>query len=200
MPPRKKFTEEAVDLLHHELEVFSESLHDAAPVWLREILDEHVTYMHDAINEALQEPDSRSEKSRLRRFAYLHNQKKALEARIKTIVSTMGTLEEKVKDYLIKMGMNDIGIVGNKIYLKREIYFKRPDNVTIEELCAALKDDEYEDLVKEGVNSNTLSALLREWDDKKPEDCDEIPIPEKLQGVMSYSEVVRVRVMRKPKK
>jgi len=124
-------------------------------------------------------------------FVKLTKAKRKLEEQLKDNASALAEVEEAVKTWLADQGIASAVIDGYTVYLQRQLFAQRSENVTTEELCAALTDAGLNDFVKPTVNMNTLSAWARELDSA------DVEIPPQLTGVLKTAEVFRVRARRK---
>lgn len=146
----------------------------------------------------------------LRQFAALHDRKARLETEIDEIKVQLAQLEPMLMDEFSQESVNKMtvtfpvvlapGVDGAApieasmkatIYLERKLWCKIVDGDTPRAI-AALKaaGDDWAVFVKEGFNSNTLSARLRE--SEKAGD----PLPAALAGAIETSEVFSLRVRR----
>ncbi len=138
---------------------------------------------------------STTEESRtsLRRFIRLDKLKRALKADLDKVKADLDALEPVVLRYMERNKMQKATVDGLTAYIKRELWAKRPPDVTTEEMCAGLKACGREAFVKEVANMQTLSGWIRELDHDKTNPEDELELPTEMQGLLEVSETFRVR-------
>ncbi len=132
-------------------------------------------------------------KTSLRRFIRLEKKRRKLKAELDEVKADLDSLEPVALRYMERNKMQKATIDGVTAYIKRELWAKRPSDVTPEQLCQGLKACGKEEFVKEGANMQTLSGWIRELDQEKPSPEDELELPSEMLGLLEVSETFRVR-------
>ncbi len=126
---------------------------------------------------------------RLKRYVALAIAKKQAETDLDEIKEKMRVLEEYMMDNMAKSGQQSIRINGHTVYLHRQLW-AAPANGA-DHLHIALKAEGYGDLVEPKINSQRLSALVREFE----RDEEGMPImPGGLHEAIKVTEKYSVRV------
>lgn len=125
----------------------------------------------------------------VRKYAQLENRRAELDDELKAVKAQLADLEPAVLSYFQRQGMQSTKMEGRTLYLKRELYAGRADGIESEFACEALKSAGLGEFVREGIVTNSLSALLRERD---REHGYEQAVPEPLRGVIVANEVHKV--------
>jgi len=118
--------------------------------------------------------------------------RKAMESELEQIKKDRAVVEEALKDKMAEEGLEQLRARNHTIYFHRNIYAKMLDESPgRRDLLRKLKAHaETRPLVKESVNSNTLSAWVREL----PLDEDNMPIiPRRLNGLLGASDKISLR-------
>lgn len=95
------------------------------------------------------------------RYRELRAEKDALNARSKAVNADIEKVEAELVEAMLNEEMQKFDRNGQLFYLSTRTYAS-PVAQRAEELHRWLKNNGYEDLVKETVNANTLSAFVRE--------------------------------------
>lgn len=136
-------------------------------------------------------------------YAVLEDEERALKARLKEIGEQRRQLEEHLLDDMadnglakltVRVGFDDGGQpVMKTLYMRRQLWAGHQGDK--QALMEALKHAGYQDLVGETVNTNTLSALIRELDpdnNRSPEDIIKA-LPPELHTTIKVTEKVELR-------
>ncbi len=123
----------------------------------------------------------------LRTYAKLDKERRTLNARLKKLDTLIEETSHAVLDHFQKIGIDRVTVDGVTIYVRRQLWAGREDGVTVDEACTALKDAGLPEYAHERVNTQSLSAFVRELDAAGK------PLPAELQGVIKVSEVFKVQ-------
>lgn len=122
-------------------------------------------------------------------FVSLAQQRRELEAKLDTVVHRIGELEPRVLEEMADAGIPSFRHAsGCTVYTERKIWAKIAAGATKEDVVEALKAAGYDMYVTETYNTNSVSALLREWE------RDNQPLPVQLEGKIEASEVYKAKV------
>ena len=118
------------------------------------------------------------------------NERKKLEARINQIKERMGKIEPVLTEYFAIEGLQNMKMKEGTAYLKRDVVASlvRDENGEHEGAINALRKAGLGYLVKEGVNSQTLNAYVREAEKNEDE------IPQGVRPFLKVSEMYKLRV------
>ena len=114
--------------------------------------------------------------------------KRSIEGQLKDLNGQLAKLEEMLADEFIANGIQNVNVDGACVYVARTIYAKPLD---VQAMHEGLRACGAGDLVKEAVNSQSLSAWVRELplgEDGKP------VLPEPVKDAIETGERVNVRV------
>lgn len=104
----------------------------------------------------------------LKRFVELSEKKSDLGDDLKAVTTEMDEIEERLKDAFQEESIQSVRIDGHTVYLRRELWAGAPKNdagdTDTERACEALRRAGVGHFVKEGFNSMTVSAWVREFD------------------------------------
>ena len=117
------------------------------------------------------------------------NRLRELKAEQSQLNDRQRTLQETLLTEFEQLGMENTRIDGTTVYVHRQTWAK-PAGGDHPTLAAALKELGMPELAKETVNSQTLSAYVREL-----ESVDE-PLPDRLKPLIEISEVFSLRTRR----
>ena len=123
-------------------------------------------------------------------FVKKTQEKRKLEAKIKTMTSELRDIEERVITYFERQGLQNLRTEAGTAYLNRKLFASLNVNGdgTKEAAHAALRATGLDYMVKDTVNANTLSAHVRELDANGDE------LPDELQPHIKVSEVFRIGI------
>ncbi len=137
------------------------------------------------------------------RYAVLNDEEAALKLRLKEIAQEKKLLGEALLDEMadngmakmtLKVGVDEDGLpVRKTLYIQRQLWAGHQGDK--QALMESLKLAGYEDLVAETVNTNTLSALVRELDpdnNRSPEDIINM-LPPELHSTIKVTEKIELR-------
>ncbi len=122
----------------------------------------------------------------LRTYARLDKEKRGLEDRLKKLKVQIEETSHAVLDHFQKLGIDRVTVEGVTIYVRRELWAGREQDVSVDQACTALKDAGLSEYAHERVNTQSLSAYVRELDAAGE------PLPAELQGVIKVSEVFKL--------
>jgi uncharacterized protein YdhG (YjbR/CyaY superfamily) len=122
----------------------------------------------------------------------LRDKKKQLENEVKEINTEIEETEQELVQQMLEEEMQNFSRNGTLFYLNTKT-FASPVSDAKEKLYQALKDNGYGDLVYETVNSNSLSAFVKEQIEQN-----EDKLPEWLDGLVNVYDKTTIR-MRKTK-
>jgi len=124
----------------------------------------------------------------LKKYINLNEQKKNLNAELRTIQDELNSLEPLIIDHLIENDTDRVTINGKNISYKTQIWMKKEtwDDRLIKDTLRKLDMEEYISL-----NSQRLSSWIRE----KIQSGE--GIPKELNGILSYHEKTSVSVTSK---
>lgn len=108
----------------------------------------------------------------IERYARLENQRAELKDELAAVEAKLDELRQGVLDYMQNHSLDKITSAGRTLYLRREIWAGRPEDVTPEALTRALSDMGLDDFHADAPKMQALSAWLRELDksgEKMPE-------------------------------
>lgn len=108
----------------------------------------------------------------IERYAKLENQRSELKDELTAVEAKLDELRQGVLDYMQSHSLDKITSAGRTLYLRRELWAGRPENVTPEDLSRALSDLGLDDFHADAPKMQALSAWLRELDksgEKMPE-------------------------------
>lgn len=123
-------------------------------------------------------------------FKKLKEQKKLLEAQLKTISANIERLNLELSDAMAEAECDKFSRNGSTFYLNSRLYAS-PVAGKKDEMILALKTNGYGDIVTETVNANTLASFVKE---QAALNADEVPAW--LADVVNTYEKVSVGIRR----
>jgi hypothetical protein len=105
-----------------------------------------------------------------RDFARLTRAKRELLEQVKQIEAKLDVLDYQLREYLGLGAYKRVNVEGFTIYLRRQIYARHKDWATTGQVVEALKSSGMQQFVKEQYNSNSLSAHVRQLEDRYASD------------------------------
>ena len=130
-------------------------------------------------------------KTKLKPYVDLIKKKTLLEEQLRDVKARLDDLEPQIAESFQKEGIQSTNVDGYTVYLNRQLWAGAA-NGDKEAMFAALKiypDESWSFLVRDNVNSQQLSARVRECD----LDANGMPIlPDELKQVIKVSEVFRI--------
>ena len=139
--------------------------------------------------------DSRS----LKKFVRLDKEKRELETKLKKAKAELAEAEVNVLNHFEKMGMSKASVDGLTVYVKRQLWAGREEEVTHEQLTEALRAENLGAFCGPRVNSLALSAYFREEADRIKAELDEdvlfetdMALPAPLKGIVKLSEKISI--------
>jgi len=119
----------------------------------------------------------------------LKTEKDAAEAALKRITDEIAEIDPIVVEFFQRHGVDKETIDGVTVYLRRELWAGREENVDMPTACAALQEAGLPDYVEPRFNTNSLSAYARELDRQGTTIVEAHPA---LQGKIKISEVFKI--------
>jgi len=108
----------------------------------------------------------------VKKYAVLCNEKAKLERELKQVKGGLTKLEAPVLEYFADQGVQSVNVEGRTLSLRKEVWAKQRGDFSNEERMVLVQAAGYPELVKESVNTNTLSSLFRE---RMAEGLDAVP-------------------------
>ena len=132
---------------------------------------------------------------RLLKYVTLADAKRKATTDLDKIKEEMAKLEEYLMDNMMSSGQQSVNINSHTVFLHRQLWSSAAtDTISLQE---ALINEGHGDLVEKKVNSQRLSALVREYDQdtKCPKGDDGLPIlPGELRDTVKITEKYGIRV------
>lgn len=133
----------------------------------------------------------------IRLFVALADRKDALETELKQIKAQMAAMKPSLSEQMLESGMQSTNIDGRTVYLQRQLWasFKPPEDQEDIGVNAFL-EAKLGWLVKATVNSQTLSAYVREQAEfNDAQDMEDViaSLPEQIRPFVKVSEVFDIR-------
>lgn len=123
----------------------------------------------------------------LRRFVALTKRKRELEAKLDEVKAELVDLEAEVLRVFEECGIERITVDGMTLFLRRELWASKREDVSWEEACRKLIEAGFGEYVSPRFSTQSISALIREREqDNLP------PVPEGLEDVLQVTERFRV--------
>ena len=101
----------------------------------------------------------------LREFVFLSKRKEELESNLENVKKRLGELKVELSEQFVNAGVQNVQVDGKKVYLARNLWarFITGDSEAEAEMAVRrLREHNLGWMVKPGVNSQTLSAWVRE--------------------------------------
>jgi len=111
-------------------------------------------------------------------YVELFKEKQNLEKKLEKIKKRLKQLESGLIDQLLQNNMTRISVDEKTVYIRNQIWAKISNK---EKAIEALRAEGYDDYVKPGYNSNQVSKLLRELDERDED------LPVSFKGVIEPS-------------
>ncbi len=139
-------------------------------------------------------------------YVKLNQKKKELEDKVKAIKVQIAAMEEGMIKYFQDHGLQSLNSSGSTVYLQRQLFASLTDK---EAAHAKLREHGHGELVNDNVNSQQLSAWIRELiadhDKKNPDEIStedlnkKLDLPKDLQDLIRVTEKFSVRVRKATK-
>jgi|TARA_Y100000310_G_scaffold340907_1_gene438267 hypothetical protein len=135
----------------------------------------------------------------VKRFAILNDEKKSLDKQLADVKAQMKSLEPSVIEYFERQGMQSANVEGSTVYLRRELWAGKADDVTNDQMHTAVIGTEWEGAVAPRMNTQTMSAFMREIEAQMkaegtmPNDLQHV-IPEPLRPFLKLNELFKLGV------
>jgi hypothetical protein len=127
-------------------------------------------------------------KKTLDRFVEVTNELRELDNRSKELRSEREGLEQELLSEFEELGSSSIRLQGKTVYVHRQLWANARDG-DYDRACAALIEAGLGEFVQERFNTQTVSAYVRELD-QKGED-----LPPELEETLTVAERFSVRVV-----
>ena len=125
--------------------------------------------------------------AKLREFVQLTERKRELEKELADVKEALVDLEAEVLRIFESQGIERITVDGMTLFLRRELWASKREDVSWEEACRKLVEAGFGEYVSPRFSTQSISALIREREnDGLP------PVPEGLEDVLQVSEKYRV--------
>lgn len=164
-----------------------EAVMEPVPAYIRPLLPNAPYAEIDPEVEVIEPaPDLPSLGEQLATYLNLHDEVKATEAYLESLKGQRDAAGEVLIGVFERDGVNSLRSTdGRTVYLARELWARAAD---AEALTKALRANGLGDIVKETVNTQTLTSVVREHD-KSGE-----PLPPEVADAIIVSEVFKPRV------
>lgn len=132
------------------------------------------------------------------RKSYLDNELKRVNGEIRELEEVLleQAFEDGVDKLTVTIGHDDNGVpIKRTVYLERKVWASPEDQGQLNE---GLRQAGLEDYIKETVNTNAISAYVREYDPERnlsPEDI-RAKLPEPIRNALKISEVFKLKSRR----
>jgi len=124
----------------------------------------------------------------LREFARIDAELDAISFKEKILKKRKAVIDPILQEQFASVGIKYANVIGRTIYSHSQIWAKKEDGVTDDDMIAALKAAGYGEIyVNEKVNHQSLSALIREWVDNDES------LPKEFEGVIGYTEKTQMK-------
>lgn len=126
----------------------------------------------------------------INKYVALTMEKRKIQARERVINQELATLEDLVKDIMGQNGWSSVSTEDGVVFIRREVFarLRKDEEGSYESAYQALREAGLEYMVKDTVNTQTLTAYVREQ-----EDCEE-PLPQTAEPWILKEELFRARV------
>jgi len=129
--------------------------------------------------------------TKVARYAQLRRQQGVREAQAGEVKEQADRLEAELLEAFSEHGVQRLSVGGTTVYLDRTLWAKREEGATKEDVLDGLVAAGHPEFVTRGFNSQTVSGWLRER-----EKSGEQVIPSALEGVLTTSEVFKLKTRR----
>ena len=126
----------------------------------------------------------------VQKFTKLTKQKRELEAQLKMVTELANDVGYQLTEQFSAEGVQSIRTDEGLVFLKRDIYASIPEDKEV--AYDAFRAAGLGDMVKEGINGNTLSAWVRELETEPGE----FDLPEAVAQYIKVSEVYKTQMRR----
>jgi len=129
----------------------------------------------------------------MRRFIKLDQELKTNKEKEEKLKEQRREVEARIIASMEKAGVQRVTQDGHTVYIRRELWASAPGP----EGVSTLKEAGYEEFIREGVVSQSLSAWVRERAREhplEPGESLELLLPEELRGRIKVSEKIEARV------
>ena len=134
----------------------------------------------------------------LQKFIQLQYDKKGLEEELEEIKGSLKTISDQAIELMAENGVQKTTIEGNTVYIHEQIWASiNPEDK--EAAFEAMRANDLGDLIKETVNTNTLSSWVRDYIKETNEgmmfiESKDECVPEELRGHIKVSNVTQLRM------
>lgn len=120
----------------------------------------------------------------LTEYIQLHHERDELEAELKHVCERIAALREPLVEWMACNGTQSVNQNGRTVYLKCNRYVSRRSEVSPEDLQRALRETQWDYLVKPNVNARSLQCAILEALDSDQ------PIPQSVLDCLTIGEQV----------
>ena len=117
----------------------------------------------------------------IKEFVSLENEKAGLEAQLKDVSARRAELKQSILSMFTDANVQNMAVDGRTVYLSRQLWASAD-----EEAHELLKKYDLAWTIKEKVNTQTLSAELRDWEAEGRE------VPEDLKEVLKILSLIHI--------
>ena len=107
----------------------------------------------------------KSDITALKRYSKEVTKKAELETQLKAVKAKIDELTKPVIDYFQRQGMSAISVGERTLYMRREVHTSKAPAVTQEEACNLLREIGHDEYAGQRVNTQGLSAWVREQEE-----------------------------------
>jgi hypothetical protein len=124
----------------------------------------------------------------VKRAVTLWKERQALKDKLKKIEAHLDEIEPKALDWMLSNTIPSMKQNGVTAYIRREVWASLAEGATTDFLRDALAAAGFEpgDVIRERANTQTLSAIVREYDGRNE------PLPNSLASAVKVSEVFKL--------
>lgn len=119
-------------------------------------------------------------------YIQLTKDKRLLENNLKAVKALIADKEPEILEHFAKYGLQNLNQEGVTIYVKRDQWAAREKGVETEQVIQALHDAGLSEFAAPKVNTQSLSAYLRELD------RDGEAFPNELEGIIKLTETYKI--------
>jgi len=122
----------------------------------------------------------------LKKFVRLLKIEDKLKQQLKKVKSDIEETEPGVLDHFQKMGISKTTVEGITVYIRRQIWAAKNPDVSIAELVKVFKSNDMGEYCEPRLNAQSISAWVREFDERSEE------LPADIAAVLKVSEVFKL--------
>jgi len=133
--------------------------------------------------------ESKSDIRQVKKYSTLLTKRLALEEEVKALNAQLAELQQPVLSYFQRQGVSSLSLNGRTLYIRSELWVSKASDATTEEACRRLKRIKLGEYTGSRVNTQSLSAYVRELRDQGQEIDD---ISKMLGDKFKVSEVWKI--------